>query len=172
MHSLAINFSKTFISTDLFLFFVFRARSILIVVSSQVLICILSILSRLEKYQSSAIVIVMSFNFYLIPCIQTKYVFEVGLLYIFCQIFYLNCWPLLFCVMPTIWASFSSLVSRLCVFITTMICIPSLMMGSAPLFRMLSTRPMPCTFQRWTLPTTALTSTAAWSRPWRLATRG
>ena len=91
MHSLAINFSKTFISTDLVLFFMFIARSILIVVPSQVLICILSILSRLEKYQSSAIVIVMSFNFYLIPCIQTKYMFEVGLLYIFCQIFYLNC---------------------------------------------------------------------------------
>ena len=171
MHSLAIDFSKTINSSSLALFFMFRARSILIVVPSQVLICILSILSRLEKYQSSAIVIIMSFNFDLIPCEQTKYVFEVGLLYIFCQIFYLNCWPLLFCVMPVIWASFSSLVSRLCVFITTMISIPSLMMGSPPLLRMFSTCPMPCTSQRWTLPTTALTPTAARSRTWRLATR-
>ena len=172
MHFLAINFSMTIISSSLVLFFVLRARSILIVVPSQVIICVLSILSRLEKYQSSTIVIIMSLNFYLIPRIQTKYVFQMGFLYIFCKIFYLNRWPLLFCVMPIIWASFSSLVSRLCVFITTMICIPSLMVGSSPFLRMFSTGTMPCTFHRWTLSTTDLTPTATWSRSWRLATRG
>ena len=90
MHFLAINFSMTIISSSLVLFFVLKARSILIVVPSQVIICVLSILSRLEKYQSSTIVIIMSLNFYLIPRIQTKYVFQMGFLYIFCKIFYLN----------------------------------------------------------------------------------